>query len=91
MGFWNFMGQSLGLLGRVMRFDNKERRFGSDQNYLVVQVEHDGKAIKDTSTGEEEVLLMTDHEFETMRDRARANPEDVKAFLEANKVRDGVD
>ena len=91
MGFWDFMNQSLGLLGRVMRIDNKERRFGSAQNYLVVQVEHDGNAVEGTSNGEEEVLLMTDHEFEKMRDRARANPEDVKAFLEANRLRDGVD
>lgn len=83
MSFWSKLGASLGLLGKPMRIENKERKFGEAPFYIAVQVEDD--------EGDEEVLLFTDYEINNARDRARKNSEDVVAFLADHKVRDMVD
>jgi len=90
MGFWDFMTQTMGLLGRVSRVDNKERKFGSAQTYLIFKVEHDGESVDGFGVGEQEILMATDKEMQEMRERAQANPEDVEAFLNDNKARDKI-
>lgn len=91
MGFWNFLTQSLGLLGKPVHIPNLERRFGSANLYTAIQIEHDGVYDKKFEVGEEEVLLFTDHAIQEARERAKNNAEDVQAFLLANKARDAAD
>jgi len=91
MGIWSFLTQSLGLLGKPQRIENKERRFGSALTYTAIQIEHDGVYDENFENGEEEVLLFTDHEIRQARERATTNQEDVVAFLKANAARDTAD
>lgn len=83
MGIWDKLTASMGLLGKITRVENKERKFGEAPFYEAIQIED--------SEGKEEVLLFTDYEINNARERARKNSEDVIAFLADNKVRDMMD
>lgn len=90
MGLWDFLTQSMGLLGKLIFIKNADRRFGSADEYVVIQVEHDGSDER-FSEGEEEVLLFTPHQLEQARFRAAKNPEDIEAFLKDHAIQDSVD
>lgn len=91
MGIFDFLTQSLGLLGRPIRIPNMDRKFGEANFYTAIQIEHDGKYDKKVDIGYEEVLLFTEHEIQKARERARKNTEDIAKFLEEHKIRNAID
>jgi len=91
MSVWGWLTQSMGLLGRPIKIENLQRKFGSAQTYIAIQVEHDGASDPTFGQGDEEVLLFTDHQIKEARERALANPEDIEKFLKDYATRNSVD
>ncbi len=62
--------------GRLISVDNSERKFGSANNYIAIQVE-------DSNGKNERCLLFTNDEIAKAEIRASKNPEDLtkKGFL----------
>jgi hypothetical protein len=56
--------------GRLISVDNTERKFGSAESYIAIQVE-------DSDGGNERCLLFTDAEIAKAEERAKKNPEDL--------------
>lgn len=56
--------------GRLIPVDNTDRKFGSAESYIAVQVE-------DSDGGRERCILFTDAEIAKAEERARKNPEDL--------------
>jgi hypothetical protein len=56
--------------GRLISVDNTERKFGSAESYIAIQVE-------DSDGGNERCLLFTDAEIAKAEERAKRNPEDL--------------
>lgn len=86
-----FGGESLGLLGKPVEIDNRDKKFGEDSSYIALQIEHHAEFDESTEGGYEEVLLFTKNDLERARERAQKNPEDVVAFLSENKMKDMLD
>lgn len=58
-------------VGDLIRVDNRDRAFGSNQSYLMATFK--------LENGEEFFALLTDAEVDKMRKRAMRNPEDLIA------------
>ena len=56
--------------GRLISVDNSDRKFGSAENYIAIQVE-------DADGGNERCILFTDAEISKAEERAKRNPEDL--------------
>lgn len=56
--------------GRLIKVDNTDRKFGSAESYIAVQVE-------DADGGNERCILFTDAEIAKAEERAKKNPEDL--------------
>ncbi len=56
--------------GRLISVDNTDRKFGSANNYIAIQVE-------DSNGGNERCLLFTNDEIAKAEIRASKNPEDL--------------
>ena len=80
---WTRLTKSWGLLGRLMEYENTQRKFGANPTYVLVQVEDE--------EGVEEVLMFTHHQIDVARERASKNPEDVERFMEENALSDLLD
>ena len=62
--------------GRLIEVDNKDRKFGSAESYIAVQVE-------DENGSNERCILFTVDEIKKAHERAKKNPEDLteKGFI----------
>jgi hypothetical protein len=56
--------------GRLISVDNTERKFGSAESYIAIQVE-------DENGKNERCILFTDAEIAKAEERAKKNPEDL--------------
>jgi len=55
--------------GKIIRVENKERKFGANPEYLAIWVEN--------QKGVEYCLLFTERELSVAKDRADKNKEDI--------------
>lgn len=56
--------------GRLISVENTDRKFGSSENYIAIQVE-------DADGSNERCILFTDAEIAKAEERANKNPEDL--------------
>ena len=55
--------------GKIIRVDNKERKFGANPEYLAIWVEN--------QSNDEFCLLFTERELKVAKDRGDKNKEDI--------------
>lgn len=55
--------------GKIIKVDNKERKFGANPEYLAIWVEN--------QSNDEFCLLFTERELKVAKDRADKNKEDI--------------
>ena len=69
--------------GKIKRVANIDQKFGANAEYLFVKIQ------ADWDSGNEEYLLITDHEFEDAVERAGKNPEDIPKLSKGEFTRVG--
>ena len=88
---WSLLNKSLGLLGKPFLIANTHEKFGEVPQYWAIQLEWPKDFDDEKKASEETVILLTPHELERALTRAKKNPEDIAAFLNAHSLADSID